>query len=29
MGKKHGVPTPIHDFATTVFEAATAPKPAS
>lgn len=29
MGKTHGVPTPIHDFATTVFEAATAPKPAA
>jgi 2-dehydropantoate 2-reductase len=29
MGKQHGVPTPIHDFTTTAFEAATAPKPQS
>jgi hypothetical protein len=28
MGNEHGVPTPIHDFATTAFEAATAPKQA-
>lgn len=28
MGREHGVPTPIHDFALTAFEAATAPKPA-
>lgn len=28
MGHEHGVPTPIHDFASTAFEAATAPKPA-
>ena len=27
MGHDHGVPTPIHDFAFTAFEAATAPKP--
>jgi 2-dehydropantoate 2-reductase len=27
MGRAHGVPTPIHDFAYTAFEAATAPKP--
>ena len=27
MGRAHGVPTPIHDFALTAFEAATAPKP--
>jgi 2-dehydropantoate 2-reductase len=27
MGHQHGVPTPIHDFALTAFEAATAPKP--
>lgn len=29
MGREHGVPTPIHDFALTAFEAATTPKPAS
>ena len=28
MGRAHGVPTPIHDFAFTAFEAATTPKPA-
>jgi 2-dehydropantoate 2-reductase len=27
LGREHGVPTPIHDFAFTAFEAATAPKP--
>lgn len=29
MGKKHGVPTPIHDFASTAFEAATNPNRAA
>jgi 2-dehydropantoate 2-reductase len=28
MGRAHGIPTPIHDFAFTAFEAATSPKPA-